>query len=104
LLKNYRGASKLTNSLVKSEKTTSAFPDNFVQSGSNIDVEIAARLTRAMWKALSASDDALRARLNSCLQEEIDSLTLQHEIDRTQDDGAGLAIAHVLEDYLQTSS
>jgi hypothetical protein len=98
------GVRKLTSSSVSDPKTSSSFPDNFVQSGSNIDIEIAVRLTRSIWKALAASDDAVRAQLNGFLQEEIDSLMLQHEIDRNADDDSGLAIAHLLEDYLQQSA
>jgi hypothetical protein len=83
------------------DETNLIFPDNLVQSGSNIDIEIALRLTRSMWKALEASDEALRGRLYGFLQEEIDSLTLQHEIDRNADDDTDIAVAHLLSDYLQ---
>jgi hypothetical protein len=95
------GVCKLTNSLVSNNQTNSAAPENFVQSGTNVDIEITVRLTRAMWKAFAESDDVLRTRLNRFLQEEIDSVTLQHEIDRNGDDESGLAVAHLLEGYRQ---
>jgi hypothetical protein len=85
---------------IVSDNAVTAFPDNFVQSGSNIDIEIAMRLTRSMWKAIADADTGMRDRLNANLQEEIDSLALQHEIDRSQDDDTGLAVARLLSQYL----
>lgn len=82
-------------------RSNAKLPDGFVQTASNIDVEIAIRLTRAMWKALGAADVTLASHLNSFLQDEIDSLTLQNDIDGGSMDDFSISVAHVLQDYLK---
>jgi hypothetical protein len=83
------------------ERSSAKLPDGFVQTGSNIDVEIAIRLTRAMWNALGAADVTLASRLNSFLQDEIDSLTLQNDIDGGANDDFSISVARLLQDYIK---
>jgi hypothetical protein len=82
------------------DKPASPLSSDFIQIGSNIDVEIATRLSRAMWRALGGMDVDTRQRMNVCLKEEIESLSLQNEIDRRVDVDRGLALEQLLSQYL----
>jgi hypothetical protein len=82
------------------DKPLSPLSSDFVQIGSNIDIEIATRLSRAMWRALGGLDAETKQRLNTYLKEEIESLNLQNEIDRRVDVDRGLALEQLLSQYL----
>lgn len=73
-------------------------------TGSQIDIEIALRLSRALWSALSVKDDELAKRMRSSLQIEIDALRMQHDIDGLEDGDLNGAMAGMLEHYLESGA
>ncbi|GIU66984.1 hypothetical protein PsB1_1138 [Candidatus Phycosocius spiralis] len=71
--------------------------------GVRIDADVALRITRTLWDVLSDHDPMLKVKLSKALQAEIDSLTLQEELDEGSLTSHDTAIVQILKLYAAQS-
>jgi hypothetical protein len=67
--------------------------------GVRIDADVALRITRTLWDVLSDHDPVLKEKLASAMQAEVDSLTLQEELDEGGLTSHDSAIVQILKFY-----
>ena len=71
--------------------------------GVRIDADVALRITRTLWDVLSDHDPVLKEKLSMALQAEVDSLTLQEELDEGSLTSHDSAIVQILKLYAAQS-
>ncbi len=71
--------------------------------GVRIDADVALRITRTLWDVLSDHDPVLKEKLSMALQAEVDSLTLQEELDESSLTSHDSAIVQILKLYAAQS-
>jgi hypothetical protein len=70
-------------------------------NGSEIDAEVAVRLSRAIWTALVSHDQGLALKMKAALSAEISALQMQHEVDGSEEGDTNEAIACLLQHFLR---
>jgi hypothetical protein len=70
-------------------------------NGSQIDADVAIRLSRAIWTALVSHDQPLALKMKEALSAEISALQMQYEVNGAEEGDSNEAVACLLQHFLQ---